>query len=173
VCDDRDAPLDPSTDADPGPEAGTDAGARLDLDLDLDLGAPAAGDADLDPRFDVPLRGVDVDAETRCAHYATDRDRVAIRFPCCDVFYPCHACHDARADHPPERWPRDRFDEPAVLCGACGRRLSVAAYLACGHRCPACDAAFNPGCAAHADRYFAGADDGGRDDEGERASRRD
>jgi uncharacterized CHY-type Zn-finger protein len=137
---DSDATLDPSADA------------TTDQAIDADAHADAST---LDPRFDVPLRGVDVDAETRCAHYATDRDRVAIRFPCCDTFYPCHACHDARADHPPERWPRDRFDEPAVLCGACGHVLAVTAYLDSEHRCPACAAAFNPGCAAHADRYFA------------------
>jgi uncharacterized CHY-type Zn-finger protein len=31
------------------------------------------------------VRGVDVD-ESRCAHYGTERDVVAIRLPCCDTF---------------------------------------------------------------------------------------
>lgn len=100
------------------------------------------------------VRGVAVDAETRCGHYDTDRDVIAIRFACCGEFHPCHACHDARADHDAATWPRSRFDEQAVLCGACGRTLSVAAYLDCEHACPSCGHAFNPGCAAHADRYF-------------------
>ncbi|MFD1514588.1 CHY zinc finger protein [Halomarina rubra] len=108
-----------------------------------------------DPRFDVPLCGLDVDDETRCRHYRTERDVVAMRFACCDTFYPCHACHEACADHDVERWPADRFDDPAVLCGVCRETLSVTAYLDADHACPHCGVAFNPGCAAHADRYFA------------------
>jgi len=69
-------------------------------------------------------------------------------------FYPCHACHDAVADHDAERWPRSSFDAPAILCGACGTVLSVETYLDAEHACPDCGHAFNPGCAAHADRYF-------------------
>lgn len=100
------------------------------------------------------VRGVAVDAATRCGHYDTDRDVVAIRFACCGEFYPCHACHEERADHDAVVWARSSFDELAVLCGACGRTLSIATYLDCEHTCPACGHAFNPGCGAHADRYF-------------------
>lgn len=100
------------------------------------------------------VRGVGVDPETRCDHYDSERDVVAIRFPCCEVFYPCFRCHEAVADHPAERWPADEFDAPAVLCGACGTALSVRAYLDCEASCPACGAGFNPGCADHYDRYF-------------------
>ncbi|WP_200530764.1 CHY zinc finger protein [Halorubrum sp. LN27] len=136
-----------------------------------------------DDRFAVPLRGVAVDPETRCAHWDSAVDVVALRFGCCEAYYPCDACHDAATDHAAEPWPRDRFDEPAVLCGACGATLSAREYLdgdsegrspsssrtqsddseaqrATGSRaqpddaCPRCDAAFNPGCRAHRDRYF-------------------
>ena len=104
---------------------------------------------------DRPVVGVDVDAETRCAHYHTDRDVIAIRFPCCETFYPCFRCHEACVDHDAERWPRDWFDEPAVLCGVCGFELTVRGYLDGDYQCPDCGAAFNPGCRRHADRYFA------------------
>ena len=110
---------------------------------------------DTDDRFDAPLRGVDVDPETRCAHYDTALDVVALRFPCCDAYYPCFRCHAAVTDHEPERVPREQFEETAVLCGACETTLSVRAYLDCDDRCPACEAAFNPGCRRHRDRYFA------------------
>lgn len=100
------------------------------------------------------VRGVDVGPETRCAHYGSDRDVVAIRFRCCEAFYPCFECHEAVADHPAARWPAGEFDAPAVLCGVCGAELSVADYLGCDHECPACGAGFNPGCAGHHDRYF-------------------
>ncbi|MDZ5810846.1 CHY zinc finger protein [Halorubrum sp. AD140] len=135
-----------------------------------------------DDRFAVPLRGVAVDPETRCAHWDGPVDVVALRFGCCEAYYPCDACHDATTDHETEPWPRDRFDELAVLCGACRTVLTAREYLdgeaqraagseghsPSGNRaspgdsretpdddaCPRCGAAFNPGCRAHRDRYF-------------------
>lgn len=102
------------------------------------------------------VRGVDVDPETRCAHYDTERDVIALRFGCCGEYYPCFECHDAVTAHEAEPWPRDRFDESAVLCGACGAELTVGGYRECGYACPECGAAFDPGCADHEDRYFEG-----------------
>lgn len=106
-----------------------------------------------DDRFGVPLRGVGVDGQTRCAHYAGPTDVVALRFACCDAFYPCHRCHDATVGHPAEVWPRARFDEPSVLCGVCQATMTWPAYRAAADACPACGAAFNPGCVAHAHHY--------------------
>ncbi|SHH68941.1 CHY zinc finger protein [Halobaculum gomorrense] len=105
-----------------------------------------------------PVHGVDVGPETRCAHYDGPTDVIALRFGCCERYAPCAACHDAVTDHETEPWPRERFAEPAVLCGACGATLSVEAYLDADFACPSCSASFNPGCAAHYDRYFAGVD---------------
>jgi len=107
-----------------------------------------------DEHFAVPLRGVAVDVETRCAHYDSERDVVALRFPCCDCYYPCFRCHEAVADHEPDRVPAAEFDAPAVLCGACGATLTVSEYLDCEDVCPECGTAFNPGCRRHRDRYF-------------------
>lgn len=100
------------------------------------------------------VRGLDVNAETRCRHYRSERDVIAIRFPCCDEYYACYACHAAVADHGAERWSAGARDEPAVLCGVCGTELTIAEYLACEHVCPTCEVTFNPGCANHYDRYF-------------------
>ncbi|GAB3413317.1 CHY zinc finger protein [Haloparvum alkalitolerans] len=133
-------------------DAGADASGVSDHDRNADRRTtepPAA-----DPRFPVPLRGVAVDPETRCAHWDDPVDVVALRFGCCGAFYPCDRCHDAVADHPAEPWPRDRFSEPAVLCGVCGATMTPPEYFACGDSCPDCGAAFNPGCRAHRDRYF-------------------
>ena len=102
------------------------------------------------------VRGVAVDAESRCAHYDTDRDVVAFRFACCESYFSCVRCHVEVTDHDPEPWPRSRFDEPAVLCGRCGARLTPHAYLNADYRCPDCDGAFNPGCAAHLHHYLDG-----------------
>lgn len=104
------------------------------------------------------VRGVDVDDETRCAHYGTARDVVAIKFACCETYYPCHQCHAEVADHDAERWPVERRDEPAVLCGACGAELAVQEYMGVDS-CPVCEAPFNPACADHYHHYFEGTDE--------------
>jgi len=108
----------------------------------------------IDDRFEEPLRGVDVDPETRCAHYDGRVDVIALRCAACLAYYPCAACHDAVCSHPLEPWPRERVDDPAVLCGVCDRTITALAYLDGDDRCPHCGAAFNPGCRAHRDRYF-------------------
>ena len=97
--------------------------------------------------------GHTVDAQTRCVHWHGPADVVAMRFACCDRYYPCFDCHRADADHPAERWPAARFAEPAVLCGVCRHELSADDYRA-ATACPSCAAAFNPGCALHAHLYF-------------------
>ena len=101
------------------------------------------------------VRGVDQDAQTRCAHYRSELDIVAIKMKCCGVYYACKDCHEALAGHAMEAWPRSEWSQAAVLCGACGCEMSIEAYLSCGYRCPACGAAFNPGCRRHSHFYFA------------------
>ena len=100
------------------------------------------------------VSGVDVGPETRCGHYASERDVIAIRFPCCETYYPCFECHEAVADHDAERWGADGSEEPAVLCGVCGEELTVQEYVDGEDRCPTCEAEFNPGCRRHYHRYF-------------------
>ena len=101
------------------------------------------------------VHGVALDAETRCAHYHSPLDVIAIRMHCCGEYYACADCHDALAGHAHTPWPRDARATRAVLCGACRAELTIDEYLASGNRCPRCDAAFNPGCARHYHLYFA------------------
>ena len=98
--------------------------------------------------------GVDVDDETRCAHWRSARDIVAIKMRCCGGWYACAECHDALADHPITVWPRAAWAEAAILCGACGHRLTIEAHIGGEDRCPACGAPFNPGCRHHRHLYF-------------------
>lgn len=102
----------------------------------------------------VPIHGIDVDENTRCAHWHSAVDIIAIRMKCCDRWVGCFDCHQAFADHAPEVWLLNERHEAAVLCGACGARLSVAQYLSANATCPLCAAAFNPGCASHHHLYF-------------------
>jgi uncharacterized CHY-type Zn-finger protein len=109
-------------------------------------------------RAEVPsnvfVNGVDLDAQTRCVHWHSPLDVIAIKFKCCGEWYACYDCHSALADHAPEVWPRDEFGERAILCGECKTELPISEYLASEDQCPKCKAAFNPGCANHYDLYF-------------------
>jgi len=102
----------------------------------------------------IPVHGVEIAAQSRCAHYRSALDILAIKFPCCQTYYACYQCHEAEADHPARVWTRTAFTERAILCGACGHELTVADYLQCGAVCPACRAGFNPGCRHHYHLYF-------------------
>lgn len=106
-------------------------------------------------RYVKPLvHGVDLDGETRCAHWHSPLDIVAIKMKCCETYYACKDCHEALAGHAAAVWPRGERDEKAVLCGACGHEMTVRDYLACGDACPSCGAGFNPGCRHHHHFYF-------------------
>lgn len=98
--------------------------------------------------------GVDVDAETRCKHYHTQRDVIAIKFKCCDIYYSCFECHNEVASHSPEVWEKSEQATKAVLCGVCGHELTIQEYLDSHSTCLNCDANFNPGCRNHSHLYF-------------------
>jgi len=102
----------------------------------------------------VTVKGKLVDQETRCEHYHKSEDIIAIKFYCCDTYYPCYKCHEECADHEIQRWPRDHFDEKAILCGKCQHELTINEYLQSSYTCPVCEATFNAGCARHYSIYF-------------------
>ncbi len=103
----------------------------------------------------IAVQGIDVDAQTRCRHWHGATDVVALRMKCCGMWVPCFACHATLANHAAAVWPVAERHATAVLCGACGGRLSIREYLAAPAACPRCAAAFNPGCAKHHHLYFA------------------
>lgn len=105
----------------------------------------------------IPVRGRHLDSSTRCFHYHSELDIVAIKFRCCQTYYACFFCHEEEARHPPQKWPRAEWTTRAVLCGACGHEMTIHAYLFSAFRCPSCHARFNPRCARHFSWYFEGA----------------
>jgi uncharacterized CHY-type Zn-finger protein len=107
------------------------------------------------PHHRPEVRGLNVDAQTRCSHYSQPVDIIAIKMKCCGVYYACKDCHIALADHEIETWPQSLWDSKAVLCGACGAELSITNYLNANNSCPACAASFNPACKNHYHFYFA------------------
>lgn len=97
--------------------------------------------------------GAVVDEETRCTHYHTEKDIIAIKFKCCDRYYPCYYCHEEHANHEVERWTKTQFDIKAILCGHCKTELTINEYMQTS-QCPTCDSLFNERCAAHYPIYF-------------------
>jgi uncharacterized CHY-type Zn-finger protein len=102
----------------------------------------------------MPVRGCEIDSRTGCVHYHSALDIVAIKFHCCRTYYSCFYCHQEEAGHSASVWARARFDEKAVLCGACGAELTIRQYLECGAVCPMCGVGFNPRCESHYPFYF-------------------
>jgi len=100
------------------------------------------------------VHGPVVDEQTRCVHYHSQEDVIAIKFACCHRYYPCFQCHAQSESHAAERWPESAWSERAILCGVCRSEMSIRSYRAADH-CPTCSAAFNDGCRLHAHLYFA------------------
>jgi uncharacterized CHY-type Zn-finger protein len=98
--------------------------------------------------------GFDVTPRTQCAHWHSDRDIIAIKHKCCGEYYACISCHDNMAAHTSTVWSKSERDTRAIMCGNCSVELTIGQYLSCDSVCPACSAAFNPGCARHYDLYF-------------------
>ncbi|WP_343795984.1 CHY zinc finger protein [Bacillus carboniphilus] len=102
----------------------------------------------------INIKGAVTDNQTRCKHYHSEKDIIAIKFKCCDTYYPCYHCHQEIAGHEPEVWKEEEFDQRAILCGSCGTEITIHEYRNCGSTCPHCKASFNPGCALHYHLYF-------------------
>ena len=100
------------------------------------------------------VHGLDVDRETRCRHWHSARDIVAIRMKCCGLYYACKDCHDALAGHSLEAWPESDRNEKAILCGACRNEIAICDYLRAPDSCTSCGALFNPNCRLHHHFYF-------------------
>ena len=95
-----------------------------------------------------------IDQATRCQHYHTGKDIIAIRFYCCNRYFPCHLCHEAYGCGKGEVWPREKFNEKAILCGSCKTELTINQYINSDNTCPNCQASFNSGCSLHYHLYF-------------------
>lgn len=102
----------------------------------------------------VVVYGKPVDNQTRCVHYQTSLDIIAIKFKCCDTYFPCYSCHEETTNHEAQVWPVQEFNQKAILCGVCGNELSISDYMACDNTCPKCSSLFNPGCKNHYHLYF-------------------
>jgi uncharacterized CHY-type Zn-finger protein len=100
------------------------------------------------------IYGLEVDPQTRCIHYHSELDIIAIKFKCCGDWFPCFECHSAMASHTAVVWNKDEKNTKAILCGSCNHKLSIQEYFDCDSSCPKCASRFNPACANHYQHYF-------------------
>lgn len=100
------------------------------------------------------LKGKLIDDQTRCTHYHSVLDIIAIQFKCCDTYYPCYECHQEEAGHEATVWAKEERETNAILCGKCKEELTITEYLNSGNQCPQCNAEFNPKCSTHYHLYF-------------------
>ncbi|EKU48528.1 CHY zinc finger protein [Staphylococcus massiliensis] len=101
----------------------------------------------------VNVYGNTVDNETRCIHYQSYLDIIAIKFKCCGKYYPCYKCHNENESHATRRWSKEEFDERAILCGHCGYELTINEYMMT-ETCPHCKSHFNNRCKYDYHHYF-------------------
>lgn len=100
------------------------------------------------------LKGKLTDNQTRCIHYHSVLDIIAIKFKCCNAYYACYECHKEEAGHEAIVWAIEERNTKAILCGNCQEELSITAYLNSSNKCPHCKAVFNPKCSNHYHLYF-------------------
>ena len=104
--------------------------------------------------IDNKVFGIDIDEHTRCSHYHSELDIIAIKFKCCNAYYACIHCHEAKSGHDVLVWNKDEFSTKAILCGHCKTELTISEYLSANNTCPFCKAGFNPKCSNHHHFYF-------------------
>ena len=100
------------------------------------------------------VKGKPVDGETRCIHYHSPLDIIAIKFKCCNEYYSCYYCHQEETDHTVEVWKKNEFNIKAILCGICRHEITIQQYLTGNNICPSCNSKFNPNCSNHYHFYF-------------------
>ncbi len=76
----------------------------------------------------IQVYGDILDEETRCQHYHSERDIIALKCFACQKYYPCFLCHDRYEDHAFLAYPVRRSEDRVVLCGHCRTELTISQY---------------------------------------------
>ncbi|EGW30027.1 uncharacterized protein SPAPADRAFT_144251 [Spathaspora passalidarum NRRL Y-27907] len=104
---------------------------------------------------DLTLKGQLVDKHSRCIHYHTTIDIIALKYKCCQTYYPCFQCHQELTNHKVEKYNLTDLESiKVVLCGECYNELLFDEYKNNQMKCVYCHHEFNPGCSLHYDLYF-------------------
>lgn len=100
------------------------------------------------------INGKLVDEQSRCYHWHSPLDVIALKFKCCEKYYACYSCHHELANHPTQRYDLSiDSNEKLIICGVCKTELCFNEYHE-HMKCPHCKSQFNPACSLHYDLYF-------------------
>lgn len=108
------------------------------------------------------IKGILVDEDSRCKHWHSKLDVIALKFKCCPaVYYSCYSCHEETnpADHVVEKYDlvADK-NKNLVICGICKTEMTFDQYKNLEEdgilKCYNCKSHFNPGCKYHYQAYF-------------------
>ena len=91
------------------------------------------------------INGLLVDNESRCQHYHSPLDIVALKCYDCQKYYACYQCHDHIEDHRFRAYPCHIRQDKVVICGVCLHEMTIENYqksISCSH----CHSRFNPAC---------------------------
>ncbi|AET38894.1 Hot13p Ecym_3408 [Eremothecium cymbalariae DBVPG len=121
---------------------------------------------------EVTIKGRLIDAESRCVHWNSRLDIIALKLKCCESFYACYSCHQelTHKDHATHKYNINKSPmEHVILCGVCKNTMTFQKYTSRSFGeadqegistqnqpfcCPFCNSPFNPGCKLHYDLYF-------------------
>ena len=101
----------------------------------------------------IQINGLLVDDQSRCQHYHSTLDIVALKCSGCLKYYACYQCHDSLEEHSFRAYPCQLKQDKVLICGVCRHEMTIEEYqqaLVCSH----CHSAFNPACSKHYDIYF-------------------
>ena len=99
------------------------------------------------------INGLLVDDQSRCQHYHSTLDIVALKCFECQKYYACYQCHDSLEEHSFRAYPCQLKQDKVLICGVCRHEMTIEEYQE-AVACPNCHSVFNPACSKHYDIYF-------------------
>jgi uncharacterized CHY-type Zn-finger protein len=104
--------------------------------------------------MEIKVFGNVMDDHTRCSHYHSELDIIALKLKCCAKYYACIFCHNENEDHKSTVWLKTEYNTKAILCGNCNTEMTIETYLNSNNNCIHCNSSFNPKCNNHYHYYF-------------------
>lgn len=74
------------------------------------------------------IYGFLVDNESRCQHYHTELDIVALKCFECLNYYACYQCHDSLEEHSFRAYPCQLKQDKVLICGVCQHEMTIEEY---------------------------------------------
>ena len=74
------------------------------------------------------INGLLVDDQSRCQHYHSPLDIVALKCFECQKYYACYQCHDRLEAHIYRAYPCQLKQDKVLICGVCRHEMTIEEY---------------------------------------------